>query len=291
MIDRVVVQIVFGSEDIDHLIHRLVPSLIRATSAEIDLWTLDYSSTSAPILPSRIGRVTIHSFGRNRNSATGFAENHNRLFAERGTMDDFVVLNPDCILADSSIDNLFATKNSKKEAAIVEGRQWPFEHPKEFDSSSYETPWASGAFSPIDGDFYAEIGGMDEGYFMYLEDVDLSWRAWLSGRAVVYEPRSVVAHFSGGPFYRSDVTSTEEYFGLRNFIRIAYKFFGDEGEARAVELLKEQVSQDVVRNVVEDYRLRIKPLVRRVEGSTIHAKVKILGVNQFHHVRKALIPR
>ena len=39
-----------------------------------------------------------------------------------------------------------------------------------------------------------EFGGFDELFFMYFEDTDLSWRAWLSGWKVLYAPLAVVHH-------------------------------------------------------------------------------------------------
>jgi len=40
------------------------------------------------------------------------------------------------------------------------------------------------------------LGGFDDDYFAYLEDVDFGWRSWLSGSRVTYEPRAVVRHKS-----------------------------------------------------------------------------------------------
>ncbi|MDX6214605.1 MAG: hypothetical protein QOG99_189 [Frankiales bacterium] len=39
-----------------------------------------------------------------------------------------------------------------------------------------------------------EVGGMDPRYFLYYEDVDLSWRLWLAGHRVVFQPAAVVIH-------------------------------------------------------------------------------------------------
>jgi GT2 family glycosyltransferase len=41
-----------------------------------------------------------------------------------------------------------------------------------------------------------DLGGFDDDYFAYLEDVDFGWRAWLSGFRVLWEPRAVVRHAS-----------------------------------------------------------------------------------------------
>src|SRR6202049_2320398 len=41
---------------------------------------------------------------------------------------------------------------------------------------------------------FLAVGGFDESYFAYLEDVDLGWRLWSGGERVVFEPARVVAH-------------------------------------------------------------------------------------------------
>jgi GT2 family glycosyltransferase len=39
-----------------------------------------------------------------------------------------------------------------------------------------------------------EVGGIDPGFFMYLEDADLAWRARARGWTAVYVPAAVVHH-------------------------------------------------------------------------------------------------
>lgn len=43
---------------------------------------------------------------------------------------------------------------------------------------------------------YLRLGGFDEDFFAYLEDVDFGWRAWLSGWRILYQPGAVVRHKS-----------------------------------------------------------------------------------------------
>jgi GT2 family glycosyltransferase len=42
----------------------------------------------------------------------------------------------------------------------------------------------------------AELGGFDDDYFAYLEDVDFGWRTWIAGGRVLFEPRALVRHAS-----------------------------------------------------------------------------------------------
>ncbi|MFN8446946.1 MAG: glycosyltransferase family 2 protein [Caldilineaceae bacterium] len=39
-----------------------------------------------------------------------------------------------------------------------------------------------------------ELGGLDEDFFMYLEDVDLAWRAQLAGWQAVFQPKARILH-------------------------------------------------------------------------------------------------
>jgi N-acetylglucosaminyl-diphospho-decaprenol L-rhamnosyltransferase len=41
------------------------------------------------------------------------------------------------------------------------------------------------------------LGGFDESFFMYVEDLDLCWRAHRAGWAVAYVPAAEVTHLQG----------------------------------------------------------------------------------------------
>jgi N-acetylglucosaminyl-diphospho-decaprenol L-rhamnosyltransferase len=46
------------------------------------------------------------------------------------------------------------------------------------------------------------VGGWDDHYFMYVEDVDLCWRLRRIGWRVAYEPAGVVTHVQGASTVR-----------------------------------------------------------------------------------------
>lgn len=60
-----------------------------------------------------------------------------------------------------------------------------------------EVDWVSGAAVWLRRSALDDVGGWDERYFMYLEDVDLCWRLRRSGWAVAYEPGGRVVHVQG----------------------------------------------------------------------------------------------
>ena len=57
--------------------------------------------------------------------------------------------------------------------------------------------WVSGACFLVRRDAYEQVGGFDESFFMYLEDVDLCWRLGRAGWRVAYAPAASVVHLQG----------------------------------------------------------------------------------------------
>ena len=57
--------------------------------------------------------------------------------------------------------------------------------------------WVSGTCMLVRRSAFDSVGGFDEAYFMYVEDVDLCWRLWRAGWRVGYEPAARVTHTVG----------------------------------------------------------------------------------------------
>ncbi len=64
-------------------------------------------------------------------------------------------------------------------------------------SSARQVDWVSGACLVARRQALEELGGFDESYFMYAEDMDLCWRARRAGWAVAYVPAAEVTHVRG----------------------------------------------------------------------------------------------
>ncbi len=63
--------------------------------------------------------------------------------------------------------------------------------------SARRVDWVSGACFLVRRPLWDHLGGFNEDYFMYLEDVDLCHRVWAAGLAVGYEPDARVVHEQG----------------------------------------------------------------------------------------------
>lgn len=64
-------------------------------------------------------------------------------------------------------------------------------------SGPVSVDWVSGACFAVRRQAWEELGGFDESYFMYAEDMDLCWRAGHAGWAVLHHPDAIVTHVQG----------------------------------------------------------------------------------------------
>lgn len=68
------------------------------------------------------------------------------------------------------------------------------ELPDPDDREPREVFGASGGAALVRRTMLEEIGGLDESFFLYLEDVDLAWRARINGWTALYAPAAVAHH-------------------------------------------------------------------------------------------------
>jgi GT2 family glycosyltransferase len=127
----------------------------------------------------------------------GFGAAHNVLldhaFRQIGA-DIYIAANPDGLMHPDCISNLIQFAEKSGGESLIEAKQFPEEHPKIYDPENFDTPWASGACLLIPKSVYTAIGGFDEAFFMYCEDVDFSWRAKCNGFGVKIAPNALFLH-------------------------------------------------------------------------------------------------
>lgn len=154
--------------------------------------------------PSRALEGTLRAVGapgtyRHAGANLGFGAAHNRLMAEAfaSGAEAYVCVNPDAVLHPGCLAELHAEAARRRRPGLVEALQFPDEHPKIYDPRTHGTPWASGCTLLVTRALYEAVGGFDERFFMYCEDVDLSWRARAEGFDVTIAPRALVHHYTG----------------------------------------------------------------------------------------------
>jgi hypothetical protein len=60
-----------------------------------------------------------------------------------------------------------------------------------------EVDWVSGACLMVRREVMEHVGPLDEGYFLFVEDMDWCRRIWDAGWRVVYAPQAIVTHLIG----------------------------------------------------------------------------------------------
>lgn len=124
----------------------------------------------------------------------GFGHGHN-INIKKSNSEFILISNIDLEFESDTIVSAlsFAVKDSNK-VASWEFRQKPYEHPKVYDPRTLETTWSSSACTLFRRDALQSVNGYDEAFFMYAEDVDLSWRLRSAGYILRYLPSSVCWH-------------------------------------------------------------------------------------------------
>lgn len=175
--------------------------------------SLDFLEQSKDLLP-----ITVIK----NQSNLGFAKANN--IALRESKAKYVVLlNNDTKIDPNFLYELVSKIEQDPRIGICEAKQLPLEHPKYYNPETFETSWCVGGGCVVRRAALEEVGFFDESFFMYLEDIDLSWRMWLNGWKCVYNPKAKYIHKT--VLSREGMPSdTEIYYTVRNGIlmRLTY---------------------------------------------------------------------
>lgn len=107
--------------------------------------------------------------------------------------------------------------------------------------------FGTGAAMFVRRDVFEQLGGFDQSFFMFFEDVDFGWRLNLAGYTYVYQPESLAYHRYHGSM--GQVASYREQFLLeRNALYCLYKNLDDANLSR---ILPGALLASVKRGVVE----------------------------------------
>lgn len=155
-----------------------------------------------------------HGFGKGNNEAVNTAKGEYLLLFNNDT----ILLNNirpafDLIEKDAKIGVIGITMLNHKEEYIPAAGNFPnfgnmFQFKKlldlgaefkkgEFSKEYYEVDWLSGSFLLLSKLTFSKIGGFDEDYFMYVEDVDFCKKIADSGLKRIFYPGISYVHFVG----------------------------------------------------------------------------------------------
>ena len=84
------------------------------------------------------------------------------------------------------------------------------------ENQTYEVDAVSGSFMMLKREVYEKIGGLDEQFFMYGEDLDLCYRVQKSGYKVFYVHDTQIIHYKGESTKRSSFDETKIFYEAMN---------------------------------------------------------------------------
>lgn len=142
-----------------------------------------------PLRDSGVDRTDYRFLGANLGHSGG----HEALLVDSDS-DLVLFCNPDTTLSPTTLVELLEPL-SQPMVGMVEARQLPLEHPKAYDPQTMETGWCSLACCLVRRSALAAAGGLDgSSFFLYADDVDLSWRIRLAGYRCMFRPTARVFH-------------------------------------------------------------------------------------------------
>ncbi len=174
----------------------------------------------------------------------GFAAGNNRA-AEEARGKWLALLNPDTVAAPDWLEKLVAASQAYPDCRNFASAQLDLNNPDLLDGAGdayliFGFPWrggfgrpaselppsgwvfsACGAAAMYDRDLFLSLGGFDERFFCYCEDVDLGFRLQLAGHDCRFVSDAVVRHAGSGIAGRASAFST--YHGTRNRVWTYFK--------------------------------------------------------------------
>ncbi len=166
----------------------------RQATCALSVLLVDNGGAASEAVQDMVLQPALSSHGN-----VGFGTAQNRLMEQAfdDGADVFIALNPDSAMHPGCLSAMLRMHVAARGCAVIEALQFPDEHPKPYDRFDFETPWASGACLLIPRRVHMALGGFDDRFFMYCEDVDLSWRARAAGFQVKTCAPALLFHPTG----------------------------------------------------------------------------------------------
>ncbi|MES1198265.1 MAG: glycosyltransferase family 2 protein [Chitinophagaceae bacterium] len=227
----------------EHLLKQYLPFILNTTYKNKTISVIDNASTDESVLflKNNYPDIVVIVLQQNKGYAGGYNEGLRQINA-----DYFILLNTDVKVPAGFIEPLIKLVIENPEIEICQPKILSLEHSSIFEyagaaggyidkygytfargrildnaeeekgqyDQNCEIFWASGACLLIKASLFWELNGFYEYYFMYVEEVDLCWRAQLAGKKIYYCYTSVVYHKETTKFI--DQSPKRIYYVFRN---------------------------------------------------------------------------
>lgn len=219
------ISIIILTYNSSRFIEALLKSLI-SLKKDYEILVVDNDSSDETVkLAKKFEEVKVFETGVN----LGFAKGIN-FGAKKASSKYLLFINPDTVFEDGNIEDMIELFKSKRSAGIVGGKLIDVDASPEKSAGRFfnlfetillvlgldeafgvrfspeklsKVDFVSGGFMMIKKDLFEDLGGFDENYFMYVEDMDLCFRAKRIGFNTYFTPDTVVSHVSHGSSDRS----------------------------------------------------------------------------------------
>ena len=191
----------------------------------------------------------------------GTSRGHNAL-AQLSDAEFLVTSNPDVVAEGRALWRM-ATVFNDAQVGMVEAKQLPVEHPKDYDMSTGFTSWATTAFAMTRRSIFDELGGFDaRTFFMYCDDVDYSWRVREAGYQVVFHPAAIVFHDKQLTVKgRWMPTAAEHFYSAQAALLLPYKWSRDD--------VVETVMAQYQKSGIAQQEAAVKEFLKRRDGGEL----------------------
>lgn len=194
------------------LVERLLADLARLRPASLELVIVTRNLPEPPIAVPQDFAVPLRVI--DNSHPKGFGANHNAAFGNCSS-DWFVIVNPDIRLPTDPFPALFAAPRPgdglvapqviEPDGGVADSAR-ALPTPAQLAgriaaralgraaAPAVRAEWYAGMFLAVRHRAYAEVGGFDEGFHLYCEDVDLCARLRLAGWGLAFAPQASVVH-------------------------------------------------------------------------------------------------
>jgi GT2 family glycosyltransferase len=145
-------------------------------------------------------------------------------------------------------------------------RTWSHDRPK-------QVPWVTGAALAVRREAWAAAGGFDESYFMYQEEVDLSYRMLRAGWQTHFTPTGTVVHIGGASTAQYRSAMAEQH--LTSVLRFYDRHHRATRRAAAKAIVKATVLGRWLRDAIRYHTTR-EPETRHAMTENMAAWKRVL---------------
>lgn len=219
----------------DRFIGRLINSIKDSNSQDLEIIIVDNASTDNTVKEVRKFEKNIKLIENRQN--LGFSKGIN-IGAGQAQGEYLLFVNPDAELREGNISSMLRVFEENENAGIVGGRLVDKDGKEEKSAGKFfglfqiillslgldeamgvrfsprkiqKVDFVSGGFMMVRKDLFEKLGGFDENLFMYVEDMELCYRAGKAGFFTYFTPDVVLTHEAHG--------SSNRGFAVKNIYR------------------------------------------------------------------------